>query len=365
MTGIEGMTWGVVGLAMASVLALLGRRRKTDAELLFAVFCGSMAMAMLRPGMGEMPVAITALVTLGACATCNVYWLVARALFRGDGGVGRVHLAAAAGIAALIVLYRAAEAAGASGSMSVLGDLLKLASSTVLVLAFVEALRGWATLPPGERRLRVAFMVVYGGCLVGGTVSGALAHANPEWAPMHRFVVLSCASAIVVFTHIALRLRRRQPWPVVAEAATDMEAGTHADAGRELRLPSDEDLALAAAIRDALERRALYSEPELKVADLAAAVGSVEHKVSRAITHGLGERNFNQLVNRYRIEHACRLLLAHPSRSVLEISGECGFASLGPFNRAFKAAMGCVPSAWRASQRSSGGGERLLANPTN
>ncbi|MGL6291608.1 MAG: hypothetical protein ACRC2H_13020, partial [Silanimonas sp.] len=105
MTAVEGMTWGVVGLAFASVLALLGRRRKTDAELLFAVFCGSMAMAMLRPGLGDVPAAVTVLVTLGACATCNVYWLVARALFRGDGGVGRVHLAAAGGIAALIVLY--------------------------------------------------------------------------------------------------------------------------------------------------------------------------------------------------------------------------------------------------------------------
>ncbi|MGL6291316.1 MAG: helix-turn-helix domain-containing protein, partial [Silanimonas sp.] len=344
------------------VLALLGRRRKTDAELLFAVFCCSMAMAMLRPGLGDVPVAVTVLVTLGACATCNVYWLVARALFRGDGGVGRVHLAAAGGITALIVLYRAAEAAGAGAGMSVLGDLLTLASSTVLVLAFLEALRGWATLPRDERRLRVACMLVYGGCLVGGTAVGAVASANPEWATVHRVVVLGCSTAILVFSHVALRLRRRQPWPAVVAVATEASSGgrmaseedlalaaTHAVP--EVRMASEEDLALAATLRDALERRALYREPELKVADLAAAVGSAEHKVSRAITLALRERNFNQWVNRYRIEHACRLLRAHPSRSVLEISFESGFASLGPFNRAFKAAMGCTPSAWRAEQR--------------
>lgn len=56
------------------------------------------------------------------------------------------------------------------------------------------------------------------------------------------------------------------------------------------------------------------------MADLAAAVGSAEHKVSRAITQALRERNFNQWVNRYRIAHACRLLEAGEGRSVLEVS---------------------------------------------
>ena len=57
-----------------------------------------------------------------------------------------------------------------------------------------------------------------------------------------------------------------------------------------------------------------------------------------------GERNED-----HRIRHACRLL-EDPSSTltVLEISVEPGFASLGPFNRAFKAAMGQTPSAYRA-----------------
>jgi hypothetical protein len=44
-------------------------------------------------------------------------------------------------------------------------------------------------------------------------------------------------------------------------------------------------------------------------------------------------------------------LLAGPgsTSSILEISGRCGFASLGPFNRAFKATMGCTPTAYRAA----------------
>jgi AraC-like DNA-binding protein len=348
MAAIDGMTWAVVGLALASVLVLLGRRQKSDAELLFAVFCGSLAMVLLRPTLGDAPVAITALVTLGACATCNVYWLVARALFRGDGAVARRHVAAAAGVAVLIVLYRAGEAAGIGRGLAVLGDLLTLASSTVLVLAFAEALRGWAVLPVPERRLRAAYLLVYGGCVVGGTASGAMAASEPAWAPVHRGIVLGCSAAILGFTHVALLLRRRQRGAVVP--ATPM-ASSSPDAVATRPRASVEDLALAAAIRRVLEQQALYREPELKVADLAAAVGSVEHKVSRAITQGLGERNFNQLVNRYRIEYACRQLASHEGKTVLEISLDSGFGSLGPFNRAFNAATGLTPTAWRAARR--------------
>lgn len=347
-TDVTWMTWGVVGLALASAVALVARRRKTDAELLFAVFCGSVAMAMLRPGLGDAPAWLVVAVTLGACATCNVYWLVARALFRGPGGVGRVHIAAAAGIATLIMLYRFAEMSGVERGMAVIGDVLTLASSTVLVLAAVEALRGWSTAPAAERHLRIAFVGVYGTCLTVGTVSGAWAGVDPGWAPAHRLVVLCCTIAIVLFTHGALMLRRRRPWTPPIAAATDAAAP---DTASPRAGPTTEDLALAAAIRRVLEQRALYREPELKVAAVAAAVGSAEHKVSRAITQGLGERNFNQWVNRYRIDHACRLLASGDERSVLEIALDSGFASLGPFNRAFKALTGTTPTAWRAARR--------------
>ena len=347
-TDVAWMTWGVVGLALASALALLARRRKTDAELLFAVFCGSVAMAMLRPTLGDAPAWLLLAVTLGACATCNVYWLVARALFRGPGGVGRPHVAVAIGIAVLIMLYRLAESAGVERGMAVLGDLLTLASSTVLGLAIVEALRGFDAAPAGERRLRLAFVAVFGGCLSVGTASGAWAGADPDWAPVHRVLVLGCTLAILGFTHVALHLRRRAPWPRPVESAVD---GAAAPGGTSRATATADDLALAATIRRVLEQRALYREPELKVADLAAATGSAEHKVSRAITQGLGERNFNQLVNRHRVAHACRLLEADHERSVLEISLDSGFASLGPFNRAFKAITGSTPTAWRAARR--------------
>ena len=339
------LTWGVVALALASVLAVLHRRRASDAELLFAVFCGSLAMALLRPGLGDVPMAVAALVTLGACFTCNAYWLVARALFRGDGAVGRVHLAVAGGIAVLIVAYRGVDALGAAPWVEAVDALLTLASSTVMVLGFVEALRGFGpALPSAERRLRLGFMAVYGGGVLVATVGQALP-ASVLDGSAKRLLVLAAASAILGFTHIALRHRRRFPAP--AEEREPVPVG----APEARPTVTDDDRALAAAILRTLETRALYRDPALKVADLAQAVGSVEHKVSRAITQALGERNFNQLVNRHRIAHACGMLEAGEGRSVLEVSLESGFGSLGPFNRAFKAATGLTPTEWRDRRR--------------
>lgn len=333
-------------LAFASLGRLLFRRGMSDAELLFAIFCASLGMSMLRPWLSGMPLWFDALLTLGGCATCNAYWLFSRALFRGDGGVRRPHVLVALGIAALIILYRVAEstAGGAVGPWaSMAAALLTLASSTVLALAFVEALRGWQpTMPREEKRLRLTFMMVYGACVLGATLSNALADSVPALAAARPSVVAGCALSILLFSLWALRVRRRHPWPATAPASAAAPA----------RDVSPEDRRLADAILRLLEDEQVYREPELRVADLAARLGVVDYRVSRAITQGLAEENFNRLVNRYRIAHACRML-ADPTTegTILEVCLASGFASLGPFNRAFKAATGCTPSAYRATHR--------------
>jgi AraC-like DNA-binding protein len=336
----QALTGLVVAVALASVLVLLRRPRKTAAELLFAVFCGSLAVSLLQPSFGSAPSWAQLALAVGGCATCNAYWLVSRALFRGEGGVGPAEIAAAAGVAALIVAYRALTAAGVDGvALSGLGALLTLASSTVLVLAFAEGLRGYRAADRRERRLRLGFLGVYGGCVLLGTLSGAVADVRADWMEPHRLLVLGCALSILVFTHLALELRRRSAAAAAMASPTPVLGAEAA---------SRESLALAAALVHALEVERLYQQPELKVADLAEHVGSKEHRVSRVINQVLGAPNFKQWLNRYRIEHACRVLREQPCRSVLDISLDAGFASLGPFNRAFKAAVGRTPSAWRS-----------------
>jgi AraC-like DNA-binding protein len=353
------LSWSVVAVALVAVLWVLRGKRKTDAELLFAVFCGSVALSILRPQVDTDPAWLWWLVAVGGCATCNVYWLLARALFRGDGAVGRTHIAVAGGIAFLIVAYRVAsrDPLTASGWLApTAGSLLTLASSIVLGLAFLEALRGDRALwTRAERHLRLGFVAVFGGCVLVGTVCAGLAEALPAVAALRPAVNAGCALAIIAYTAWALAQRRLDgsgtPVDASAAAARDLPpiVGAAPDG------PRVEDLGLASAIRRLLDDDAIYREPELKVADLAARLGSAEHKVSRAITQVIGARNFNQLINQYRIEHACRLLEdGGEALSVIEVCHASGFASLGPFNRAFKARMGCTPSAWRAGRRLGG-----------
>lgn len=341
-----------VGLAFAVCLGLLGLRRKSDAEVLFALFCGSVALSMLRLGMTPDAGLLWWLVVVGGAATCNVYWLVARALFRGDGAVGVPHAAVALLVALMIVLWRLLDPATTTGSapVAVLGGLLNLAGAAMLVLAFAEGLRGFGpALPAVERRLRLGFLLVFGGCVLAGTVSGALAEALPAAAALRPTVASLCVLCIVAYTLVALTVRRRQRMqpapsvPMTAELAAAPTALPEADRP----LATAEDAQLAAAILRLIEVDAVYLDPELKVADLARRLDRPEHRVSRAITHGLGERNFNRLVNRYRIRHACQLLDQAESLSVLDISLASGFASIGPFNRAFKEATGLTPSAYR------------------
>jgi AraC-like DNA-binding protein len=306
----------------------------------------------MSPWMAGAPAWMLWAVAVGGSATCNGYWLVSRALFRGEGGVGAAHVCVAACVAVLIAGYRVADLSShgaASPWASGLGSLLTLASSTLLVLTFLEALRGWSSaLPPAERRMRVAFMLLFATVVLTATLVGALGQVWPAVGEARSGVVAGCAMAMIVFTHGALRHRGRAPLPrAVAMKTVQRVAG-----------PLGEDeVRLAKALRHQLEVLQAYREPELKVVDLARRIGTAEHKLSRLITQALGEKNFNQMINRHRIAHACRRL-AEPAAdaTVLDISADAGFASLGPFNRAFKTAMGCTPTAYRARCRSQAGG---------
>lgn len=362
------LSWTVVAIVLVGLFDLLRRRTKTVAEMVFAVFSGSLAMAVLQPELAESPGWVLAGLTIGGCATCNGYWLFARALFRGDDGVRWPQVAIAVGIASLILLNRATAAPAGSPWHTAVGELLTLASSTVLVLAFVEAVRGWADhRDAAERRLRIVFMAVYGACVLSATLIGALATTDATWQPVRRLVVVLCALSILVFSQWALRLRRRQALTdarsqQVSDTTLDVEDATSAlglDSAVNRAQVSAADASAMAELRSvatAIDRAMtvdrLYRNPELRTADLAEHVRSTEHKVSRAISVVLGERNFNQLINRHRIACACTLLADPASRTpIIDIAHTSGFASLGPFNRAFKATMDCTPSAYRASNQ--------------
>jgi len=111
--------------------------------------------------------------------------------------------------------------------------------------------------------------------------------------------------------------------------------------------------ALITRIRDAMEVRQLYHDESLTVASLARALGSQEYRVRRAINQGLGYRNFNDFLHRYRLDEASARLRSQPHLPVLTIALDVGFGSIGPFNRAFRSRFGCTPTEYRGRRAAS------------
>lgn len=98
-----------------------------------------------------------------------------------------------------------------------------------------------------------------------------------------------------------------------------------------------------------------YREEGLTIAALALRLKLPEHRLRRLINQGLGYRNFNDFLNRWRLAEV-KAALADPKQAsvpVATIALDAGFGSLGPFNRAFKAETGLTPSAYRARGLSS------------
>ena len=87
----------------------------------------------------------------------------------------------------------------------------------------------------------------------------------------------------------------------------------------------------------------------LSIGDLSELVGLPSHQLRKLINNTMGYRNFSSFLNSYRIA-AVKELLADPSHArtpILTLALECGFSSLAPFNRAFKAFEGVTPSEFR------------------
>ena len=85
--------------------------------------------------------------------------------------------------------------------------------------------------------------------------------------------------------------------PVDTNAAEDSTSETSNKSGEELM----------ARICEQVEQRKMYLDCSLKVADVAAVVGTNSRYVSESIRNYEG-CTFTQFINRYRVEHAEQIL---------------------------------------------------------
>lgn len=339
-------------LALSGMVSMTAFGKTRVEHILFAIFCGSLAMVAIRTLSADILGPYQYLIALGTCATCNVIWLISIALFREENSLSRVHYLVAASIASLVVISYSVElmlsmAWVSSGSVAWLdrsvSELSGMLSSTVLVLTFWEALRGYskATRPQQQQRKLFAgtfFAGVFSCSVIG---RGMLPEsAFPEVFPW--LVVISASSIICVTFLVLLSQHRHRQGELQTVIQTDE------------MLPEESDKRVLEDIERLMREEKLFLQAELKMIDLANRLRVSEYKISRAVRHVSSSPNFNHFINAYRLDHATKLLVAPDSCSwtILVIALESGFASLASFNRAFKASFHCTPGQYRSRSMS-------------
>ena len=105
-----------------------------------------------------------------------------------------------------------------------------------------------------------------------------------------------------------------------------------------------------ARLQQAMTDERLYRREGLTLTALAQTLGLSEAALRTLINQERGYRNFNDFLHHYRLQEASARLVGE-DLPILTIALECGYGSIGPFNRAFKQRMGMTPSEYRGAAR--------------
>ncbi|GLR85023.1 transcriptional regulator [Bradyrhizobium iriomotense] len=231
-------------------------------------------------------------------------------------------------------------------------NLLAAIAVGLMLAAAVQMVRTWrADLVTQRRRLRTAalvinfvFVVLIAGSslapepITGVGISGSLAIAGGLF-------MLAMLGGFGLFS-AQMTAAARDATAVIAppDAVGEAAAVTSDAADRASIAP-----ALLRRLEKLMTVERVYRQEGLSIGRLAALLDLPEYRLREAINEGLGYRNFNAFLNSYRIEDAKTALSDQSQRDVpiLTIAMDAGFQSIGPFNRAFKAATGMTPTEFR------------------
>ncbi|WP_100657988.1 helix-turn-helix domain-containing protein [Alteromonas flava] len=344
---VEIALFALLMCSLSLMLAQLTVKQKQLEHILFAVFCGSLSIVAVKQLSADTLGHYQYLLGVGTCATCNAMWLIARSMFHGEKSIKPVHIGVAAVISGLVIISQLNRFIGAetlisettqSTIASLVSDTTQLLSSTILMLTFWEAVRK-SKADYFANWQRYLFAAVFlSSVLLCSVVFNAVVPVSQS-ATLFPFFMVVAATQIMLATQMMLLWKRKA---ISAEAAPAMTH--HADT-------VNDDQILGERIVQLMEKDKMYLQHQLKIIDIAKHLQVSEYRVSRAIRGALAIKNFNQLVNQYRIEYA-KHLLASPTAEqwpIIVISMESGFASVASFNRAFKSITGDSPLAYKQS----------------
>lgn len=233
---------------------------------------------------------------------------------------------------------------------------------TLAIWSIVIVLRSWKDdLVESRRRLRGPFMLAVALYIISlnGFDVLEMFGGTPVWYPMLNAALL--ASVVLGGSLVFLDPREEMFGTEDSPAQPSLPQAAAKSVNRAyVNGKGSPDIAPAPALDRAskadlerleclMSKDEVWKEEGLTIASLALRAAIPETQLRRLINDCLGYRNFPSYVNAHRIA-AAKARLADPGEarvSISTIAYDIGFASLGPFNRAFKEEAGVSPSEWR------------------
>lgn len=301
------------------------------------LFAGSIGAFVAHYIIGGRLPFLASILAVMSLVTCGLAWLLAQALFRDmDDPHARFRSSWSVllvGILFTLTLGLSVTASDNAGAVRGYFALLQsLIGSAVLVMTLLEAFDKITQFNRAERFFRIKFAAAYA-VILGSSFVVQL----PEFMSVQAETQAGLALLALVGAGIAVRYRLAHPLASCGHK------------GETKPIVGENNPVMAKQIETLLQTEAMFTDPDVRLPDLARRLREPSYKISRCITHDLEYRNFNHMVNFHRIE-AIKACFDNPDMdrlSILSIAMDCGFASIGPFNRAFKMQTGLTPSTYR------------------
>jgi AraC-like DNA-binding protein len=345
-----GLRGAVVALCLLiAAMALRDRRDSTAALLGAALAIGVAASMICSTPTFPRPFAWWGMLLLAlSSANCVVFWLWARAAFDDDFVPRPWHGVLWAAVAVAQWLDTSGMTRSAAIEVAI-ERTLPFASLGLALLAVAQTLVTWpADLVQGRRRLRLVVLI---GASAQIVLNSYLSFLQQPSYPT--FSMTSVANVLALFVLVGLSawnlLEAGTPEASILLPATNVRFGAPAKASDDQSKPATIEKALLRRLEQLMTVERIYRREGLTIKLLSVELGVPEYRLRQLINEGLGYRNFNAFLNHYRIGEA-KAALVDPEQvevPVLTIAMDTGFQSIGPFNRAFKAATNLTPSEFR------------------
>jgi AraC-like DNA-binding protein len=279
-----------------------------------------------------------------------VFWLWAQAAFDDEFALRRWHAALWAALVGMgLMALRGGAIWPSLGTAS--ERTMALAELVLALLAIAQTLTTWrADLVAGRRRLRVVNLIGAFAFFAVSALADLSIAPRVSGSPVGSLVdaLGLCVLAMFYGWSLLQAVGRDQGARAVAALGDGLDESRPIIRSEEGKRPSVEPDLLRRLERLMTVERA-YRREGLTIGALAALMRVPEYRLRQIINEGLGHRNFNAFLNRYRIDEAKTALGDSGQKDVpvLTIAMDAGFQSLGPFNRAFKADTGLTPTEFR------------------